>query len=354
MKSYTNLFDPICTFENLYLASQKAEKGKRLRHEVAVFNLRRAENLLQIQKLLRAGEYPFGTFRAHRILQPKPRMISAAPYRDRVVHHAVINVIGSLFERKFIRDSYANQNGKGTHAALDRCTYFARRYRYVLQLDMRKYFPSIDHQILIAEIKRTICCTKTLALIEQIINTSNAQEPAPFYFPGNDLFTPFERCKGLPIGNLTSQFFANVYLNRLDHFVKEELHAPGYIRYVDDALVFSDSKKDLRAYRARIQKLLDHWRLLLNLHKNAIYPATLGIPFLGFMVFPTHRRLLRSGLRRSRKRLRALARGFSTGRFGMAKINDSVQAWLGHVGHGDTWGLRTALFRQYSFSKPAV
>jgi retron-type reverse transcriptase len=351
MKSYTHLFDSICAFENLYCASKKAEKGKRFRHEVAVFNAQRAENLLEIQKLLRAGQYPFGSFHTIKIVQPKPRLISAAPYRDRVVHHALINVIGPLFERKFIRDSYANQKGKGTHAALDRCTYYARRFRYVLQLDIRKYFPSIDHQILLAEISRTIRCPQTLALIGQIITTSNPQEPANFYFPSDDLFAPYERRKGLPIGNLTSQFFANVYLNAFDHFVKEELRVPGYIRYVDDALAFGDDLEQLHQCKTRGQVFLYDWRLLLNPKKNAIYPVRQGIPFLGFLVFPTHRRLLQSSVKRSRKRLRALRKGYRTGKFSREKINASVQAWLGHVRHGDTWGLRRVLFRQHTFAK---
>ena len=350
MKSHSNLFNKICAFENLYLASKKAEKGKRFRNEVAVFNARRFENLLEMQKLLRAGQYPFGHFRTIKIVQPKPRLISAAPYPDRVVHHTLINVIGPLLERQFIRDSYANQVDKGTHAALGRCTYYARRFRYVWQLDIRKYFPSIDHQILLAEISRTIRCPSTLALIAQIIDTSNPQEAANFYFPGDDLFTPFERRKGLPIGNLTSQFFANVYLNAFDHFIKEELRLPGYIRYVDDALGFSDDVEQLRESRGRSQNFLDDWRLQLHPKKNLIYPVELGIPFLGFRVFPTHRRLLRSGVKRSRQKLRALRRLYRASRISREKVNVAVQAWLGHVRHGDTWGLRRALFGQYTFS----
>lgn len=349
--SHTHLFDQICSFENLYLASKKAEKGKRFRHEVAKFNARREENLIAIQKLLRAGQYPFGNFHTIKIVRPKPRLISAADYRDRVAHHALINMIGPLFEKKFIRDSYANQKDKGTHAALDRCTYYARRYRYVWQFDIRKYFPSLDHQILLAEIARTIRCPRTLELIAQIIDTSNPQEPANFYFPGDDLFTPYARRKGLPIGNLTSQFFANVYLNAFDHFVKEELRLPGYIRYVDDALGFSNDKEQLREAKARSQLFLDRWRLLLHPKKNLIYPVSHGIPFLGFRVFPTHRRLQRSGVKRSRQKLRALQRLYRAGRFSGEKVNASVQAWLGHVRHGDTWGLRRALFGQYTFSR---
>lgn len=351
MKSYLNLFDEICAFENLYLASRKAEKGKRFRDEVAVFNARRAENLLEVQRLLRAGVYPFGSFRTHRILRPKPRMISAAPYRDRVGHHALINVIGPLFEAKFIRDSYANQIGKGTHAALDRCTQFCRRFRYVLQLDIRKYFPCLDHLILLAEIERTIACRPTRELIAQVVTRSNPQEPAHFHFPGDDLFTPFERAKGLPLGNLTSQFFANVYLNPFDHFVKETLRAPGYIRYVDDVLVFSDDKAWLHRCRQHCQAFLVDWRLQLHERKVAVYPVTQGIPFLGFRVFPTHRRLLRSGVKRSRQRLRFLQRAFGRSRLSWQTVNASVQAWLGHVSHGDTWGLRSTLFNRYAFRR---
>ncbi|MFQ5639304.1 MAG: reverse transcriptase domain-containing protein [bacterium] len=351
MKSYTNLFEKICTFENLYLASKKAEKGKRFRDEVARFNARRAENLLEMERLLRAGTYPFGRFHTFRIFHPKPRMISAAPYADRVVHHALMNVIGPLFERTFIHDSYANQKNKGTHAALDRCTQYARCYLYVLQMDIRKYFPSIDHAILLAEIARTIRCQPTLKLIKHIIDNSNPQEPAYFYFPGDDLFTPYERRKGLPIGNFTSQFFANVYLNPFDHFIKEKFQAPGYVRYVDDQLIFSDDKEFLKQCRERSRVFLYQWRLLLHPKKAIIYPVHEGIPFLGFRVFSTHRRLLRGGVKRARQRLRGLNEGYRTGSISWEKVNASVQAWLGHVGHGDTWRLRQALFQQYIFSR---
>jgi len=351
MKSYNQLFEKICSFENLYLASRKAEKDKRFRHEVAVFNARRVENLLEIEHLLRTGTYPFGKYRTFKIRHPKPRVISAAPYRDRVVHHALINIIGPLFERKFIHDSYANRKNKGTHAALDRCTYYARRYRYVLQMDIRKYFPSIDHEILLDEIARTIRCRLTLQLIEQIIVNSNPQEAAHFYFPGDGFFTPFERRKGLPIGNLTSQFFANVYLNRCDHFIKEDLRSPGYARYVDDLLVFSDDKEWLKVCKESSRVFLYQWRLQLNPKKAVIYPVRQGITFLGFRVFPTHRLLLQCGVKRAHQRLRGLSRGYRSGKISWEKVNNSMQAWLGHVIHSDTWRLRQTLFRQYPFSK---
>ncbi len=178
-------------------------------------------------------------------MEPKPRKISAAPYRDRVVHHALCNVIVPIFERTFIADSYANRLGFGTHRALKRFTQFARSSRYILQCDIRKYFPSIDHEILKRLLRRKIKCADTLWLIDTIIDNSNEQEPVIEYFPGDGLLTPIERRRGLPIGNLTSQFFANIYLNGLDHFVKEQLRASKYLRYVDDFALFADDRNFL-------------------------------------------------------------------------------------------------------------
>ncbi len=161
-------------------------------------------------------------------------MISAAPYRDRVVHHGLCNIIVPIFERTFIHDSYANRCGFGTHRALRRFTEFARSSRYVLQCDIKKYFPSIDHEILKSLLRRKLKCQNTLWLLDKIIDNSNDQNSPIDYFPGDDLLTPIQRRRGLPIGNLTSQFFRNVYLNGFDHFIKEQLKVKKYIRYLDD------------------------------------------------------------------------------------------------------------------------
>ena len=186
-------------------------------------------------------------------MEPKPRTISAAPYRDRVVHHALCNIIAPIFEGTFISDSYANRIGFGTHRALRRFTEFARSSLYILQCDIRKYFPSIDHGILKELVRRKIKCAETLWLIDSIIDGSNEQEPVIHHFPGDDLLAPLQRRRGLPIGNLTSQFFANIYLNGFDHFLKEQLRVKKYIRYVDDFALFSDDWEFLAEARLAIE-----------------------------------------------------------------------------------------------------
>ena len=194
-----------------------------------------------------------------------------------------------IFERSFIADSYACRKGKGTHAAVDRCQQFARRFRYVLKADVQKFFPSLDHEILKGLVARKIKDPDVLWLVDRIIDHSNPQEAVLNWFPGDDLFTPSERRRGIPIGNQTSQFFANVYLDPLDHFVKDRLGIKGYVRYVDDFLVFSDDKRQLAEVREQIRDFLASLRLRLHRDKSVVFPAREGIRFLGYRVFPTHR-----------------------------------------------------------------
>jgi len=157
-------------------------------------------------------------------------MISAAPFRDRVVHHALMNVVQPVLERCLIHDTYANRIGKGTHKAIHQYQHFLRQYKYVLKCDIKKYFPSIDHEILKNLFRRFIADQDTLWLMDAVVDHSNAQIEVLDYLEGDDLFTPLERRKGLPIGNLTSQIFANIFLNPFDHFVKEVLHCRAYLR----------------------------------------------------------------------------------------------------------------------------
>jgi retron-type reverse transcriptase len=234
MKRYGNLWHQIIDFTNLVAAARQAQKGKRFRENVLEFNYNLEAELAQIKTELETKTYTPSSYRSFDIFEPKRRMISAAPYRDRVVHHALCNVIVPIFERTFIADSYANRVGFGTHRALHRFTQFARSSLYILQCDIRKYFPSIDHAILKSLLRRKLKCQNTLWLADTIIDSSNEQELIIDHFPGDDLLTPLQRRRGLPIGNLTSQFFANIYLNGFDHFVKEQLKVVKYIRYVDD------------------------------------------------------------------------------------------------------------------------
>lgn len=342
MKTYKNLFAQIISFENILLASYKAAKGKRERYYVIDFFIKLEENIYRLQReLLQQSYYP-GGYTTFRIYNTKPRKISAAPFRDRVVHHALINVIGPLLERSFIYDSYANRVGKGTHKAIRRFQSYLRRYDWVLQGDIKKYFPSIDHEILKSLFRKKMADSKTLWLIDTIIDGSNKQEAIDDYFPGDDLFAPYQRRKGLPIGNLTSQFFANFYLNPFDHFVKEKLRCPAYLRYVDDFVLFSHSKRELQEWRQRISKFIEHYRLRLKPRGVHLYPARNGNRFLGQVVFRTHRRLAGENVRRFRKRLRKWEK------MPPENLDQRIASWVGHAKQADTQALLK------SFSNPMI
>ena len=343
MKRYGNLYPAIIDFENLLEAAYRARRGKRYRPDVAAFHFHQEEELLRLREELASKTYQPGAYRAFYIRDPKRRLISAAPYRDRVVHHALCRVIEPVFERGFIFSSYANRVGKGTHAALDRATYYARRYPYALKCDIEKYFPTIDHEILFERIARKIKCRDTLWLIERIVKNSNPQEEVVRYFPGDDLFTPVERRRGIPIGNLTSQFFANVYLDSLDHFVHERLGQPAYLRFADDFVIFAQRKETLSVLLPELRSHLEGLRLRLHPTKCHVLPVRDGVPFLGWQVFPAHRRLRRRTGVRFQRRLQELARGNAAGQIPLDRVWASVMSWIGHLAHGDTYGLRSKL-----------
>lgn len=348
MKTYKNLYPQISNFATLYEAWTKARRGKRYKPTSASFERNLDQEIVQLYDELTQETWhpsPFSHFIIH---EPKRRKISAAPFRDRVVHHALVRVIEPIYERKFIYDTYANRKGKGTHAALDRCTHFMRRYKYVLQCDIQQFFPAIDHAILKAILAKTLACQATLQLCHKIIDSGAdilTEEYTMRWFPSDDLFA-VNRPRGLPIGNLTSQFWANVYLNGLDQFVKHTLRCRAYLRYVDDFLLFANDKTTLHTWRTAIISFLQSLRL--TIHENHAHPTPVqqGIPFLGFTVYPDHRRLKRSKGIAYRRHLKTLWRDYQSGHITREQGRASVMAWLGHVQHGDTWALRHKLLRE--------
>lgn len=180
----------------------------------------------------------------------------------------------------------------------------------------------------------------------------HSQEPVWQWFPGDDLFTLLERRRGLPIGNQTSQFFANVYLDPLDHFLKDRLCIPGYVRYVDDLLAFSNDKKHLAEIRSRIVTFLEQLRLKLHPDKSVIFPTIEGVRFLGYRVFPSHRLLAKENVKRFRHRMRCMQEEYAAERITVANLSQRVASWIGHAGHADTYRLRTRLFREFGFRRP--
>lgn len=346
-KRFDHLFAEIASFENLYEAYRHAARGKRGNLEVAAFETNLERRLFDLQAALEDGSYKPGAYRSFFINDPKQRLISAAPFADRVVHHALVRVIGPLFERSFIGDSYANRVGRGTHAALDRAQGWARHYRYVLQCDVRQFFPSVDHALLLSVVERKIACAPTLDLCRRILAGGDGLLAGQYdmvHFSGDDLFA-ICRPRGLPIGNLTSQFWANVYLNELDQFVKRTLRCHAYLRYVDDFLLFSDDKAELWAWKSAVREKAASLRLTLHERSSTVYPVNNGIPFLGFRLFADRRRLKARNARAFTRRLAGWRRAYGRGELRLADIATRVRGWVAHACHGDTKALRRAIFR---------
>jgi RNA-directed DNA polymerase len=352
MKTYKNLYPGIYAWENLERAYRKARKGKRKTQPVADFEYAWESNLLRIQEALSSKTYQPGPYHSFYIHEPKKRLISAAPFPDRVVHHALCQVIEPIFERRFIHDSYANRVGKGTHRALDRCTYFARRYRYVLQCDIKQHFPSIDHAILGDILARYIACTGTKQLIDQILASGTgvlSEQYDMVYFPGDDLLAA-NRPRGLPIGNLTSQFWSNCYLNPLDHYIRRELRCPAYLRFVDDMLFFADDKATLYQWREAVINFLAALRLTIHTERAQPRPVGAGIPFLGFVVYPDHRRVKGRKVVAYRRRLKSLWTAYQWGEIEQADVVASLHGWLAHISYADAWGLAQLILQPIVFS----
>lgn len=333
MKRIGNLWEEFRSWPNLILAARKARKRKRYRLNVQRFEFDREFCLASLQRRLDEGLWTPGRYTTFEIRDPKPRLVSSASYTDRVVHHALCNILEPHFERRFIFDSYACRRGKGTLAALQRAHQFCRQFPYVLKLDIQKYFPSIDHQILSESIAGTFKDPQILGLVDLIIRRHDAPQSPPHWFRGDDLLTPSERPRGLPIGNQTSQLFGNVMLDPFDHHVKEILRVRGYVRYADDMLVFGESAAKLNDLRAAIQNFLAGRRLAVNSRKCQVFPCRNGVPFLGARLFPHTLRMSRRLIRRFRRRAITLRRQFQLGRISLHEIQPRIVSWLGHVKH---------------------
>ena len=333
MKTYRNLWEQIVTFEALHTAYLKARRGKRYDADTLRFSINLEQEIVALLNGLQDGTYHTGEYRRFNVFEPKKREVAALPFRDRVVQHAIVTAIEPIFERQFSFDSYACRVAKGTHAGADRLTDFLRRANrmwpevYVLKADISKYFSSINHDVLKAILRRKIACLKTLELLNGIIDSWS-----------------IETGKGVPIGNLTSQLFANVYLNELDKFIKQELHWRFYLRYMDDFVLVGRNKIVLNQAKNAIQKFLRS-RLLLELnHKTSIFPAKQGVDFLGFRIWKTHRLLRKRSVIGMRRKLTVFQTRYAKGEIGQDKIQASITSWLGHIKHANAYTLQKKLF----------
>jgi hypothetical protein len=330
MKRIGHVFDEVTAFPSLVSAAGRAFRANRENPHALVFMHRLEPEVLQLQRELLSGTYQPGPYLCFTIKEPKERIISASPFRDRVVQHAVCAVLEPVLERRFIHDSYACREGRGTHAALARAQRAARSHAWFLKADVSRYFESIDHRVLKGLLLRLFKDGRYLALLDAIID----HQP-PHTAPG----------VGLPIGNLTSQHFANLYLDQLDHFVKEGLGLRAYVRYMDDFLCFGYDKDSLHEVLARVRGFLRE-RLCLQVKPEKCYvaPISQGIPFLGCRVFPGTLRLSRATLVRCRRKLGQREAACATGRISGEAYRQSVASLLGHIQHADTLTLRRTWF----------
>ena len=315
----TDIFEKAFSLENLIGAYRRARRGKQTREEIAQFGWNLEANLLALRGELLGGTYTHGPYRKFIVLDSKRREIQAAPFRDRVVHQAMVATLEPIFEKRFIFDSYACRRRKGTHAGIARFERFARVSCYALSMDISKYFASIDHAILFSLLKRKVHDERMLALCRIVIESSEET-------PG----------KGIPIGNLTSQLFANVYLDELDQYIKHVLRVRRYARYMDDFVLLHDDKPYLCELRQRITEFLTA-RLHLTVHpkKAQIEPVGSGVNFLGLRIFPRHRLLRASTVKRF------VARAKAANREGLSE--DSLRSWLSWASAANSRGLLVSL-----------
>ncbi len=345
MKTYKNLYSKVYNLVNLYFSFKKARKGKTKKSYVIEFQKDLWKNLLKLQEELKTQSYNPKPLKTFILLDPKTRKISKSAFRDRIIHHALIKIIEPIFDKTFIYDSCANRIGKGNLFALKRFDKFKRKVSrngeingwfnnnqikgFCLKADIKHYFQEVNHEVLIKIIKKKIMDNKVLWLIEKILNN----------LPDRQITESNKRGfkKGLPLGNLTSQFFANLYLNELDYFAKHKLKAKYYIRYVDDFVILNSSKEELELWKQGINKFLKE-TLKLELHnqKSKIIQLSKGIDFVGFKNFYYYR-LLR---KRNIKNMIFKVKEYKNGKISHEKILESFNGWNAYAKWANCYKLR--------------
>lgn len=355
MKRLKELYSKIYDFDNLFIAYLEARKGKRYRNEILYFTNNLEENLIDIQRDLVHKTYKVGKYKEFFVHDPKKRLIMALPFRDRVVQWAIYRILNPLFDRRYIIDSYACRVGYGAHRAIDRLQYWlrylSRRHDkiYALKLDISKYFYRVDHNILISILRRIIADEDLLWLLETIIRTEDSKFGIQL---GDHNFTKERLCGvGMPIGNLTSQMFANLYLNELDQHVKHRLKVRYYARYMDDMIIFHQDKQYLWWLKDEIGAFVEN-KLHLSLNnKTSIDTTNQGVDFCGYRVWPTHKKLRKKTALKMKKRLKHLQKAYANWRISFAEVNASVQSYFGLLEHCNSHRLFMKLCNDLVFAR---
>lgn len=328
MKRANNLLKDIADPDNLRLAFYKAKKGKNYSRQVQAYRNDLETNLCLLRKQILAAGVVVGDYHYFKVYDPKERQICASAFSEQVLHHALMNICHDHFERAQIFDSYASRPGKGVHNALKRAAVFTRSDNWFLKLDVRQYFQSIDHDILKMQLARLYKDYRLLEIFGKIIDSFEAQ-------PG----------RGIPIGNLTSQYFANHFLAGLDHFIKEQLHCKCYVRYMDDSLLWHPEKQYLKNARNAIVDFVNT-RLKLCLKPELLNLAQRGVPFCGYLIFPHHIRLSQRSKKRFVKKLQHLSEQRQAGTLSEAECQRRVLPLIAFTQHADATEFRKDIMQQ--------
>jgi len=328
MRTYKKIYKQVYDINNLFLAYQKARKGKSKKHYVLNFELNLEKNLNRLKEELINKNYNPTNLKRFTIRDPKTRVIHSSIFRDRIIHHAVINILNPIYENIFIYDSFASRKNKGTHKAVERFEYFMRKVSngqlvkdsinknqikgYCLKADFRKYFDSVNQEVLIKILEKKIADKDLISLIRKVLSNFEIEEGI-----------------GMPLGNYTSQFFANIYLNELDYYIKHTLKVKYYIRYVDDFVILHKDKRVLEYYLEHIKNFLPCLKIKLHPDKTEIKPLRNGIEFLGYRIFYSYKLLKKRNIRYFKRKLKESIKLINDGQMNKKQLEDKLNGCSG-------------------------
>ena len=350
-----NAWNVICEFEYLVEADRSARKGKRYRAEVLAFTANLEHNLFQIQEQMIAVDCPLGPYRKLWVSVPKKRLVMALPYPDRIVQWSLYQYLNPIYDRLFIEDSYACRKGKGSHKAAARLQYWMRQVDrkpgpgwYYLKLDISKFFYRVNHAKLLKILAKRIKDPKLMKFLGSVVNSRAEPFDLPRWRTPQD--TPPEEWMyevGMPIGNLTSQLFANIYLNELDQYCKHRLKIHYYIRYMDDVIILGQDKETLHRWKAAVETFLRE-ELALDLNsKTSIRPVRQGVEFVGVRIWPTHMKLRKSTVRRIKREVRKISALYAAGDMTRQDFYRRIASIRGLLKHTESASLRWRLNEIY-------
>lgn len=359
-----DVYDRICEYEELYQSHLEARKGKRYRDDVLLFTDRLEENLIELQNELIWQSYKVGKYRQFYVREPKLRLVMALQYRDRVVQWAIYKQLYPFYDRMFIEDSYACRREKGSHKAADRLQYWLRQVSrkpgkwYYLKLDISKYFYRVDHLVLLDILSRRIKDPRLIQLLSEIINSEDTRFGLPAGLSPEECTEDMWLADvGMPIGNLTSQLFANLYLNELDQLCKHELHVHYYIRYMDDVIILLDDKRELARLKTIIEDFLNSVLHLDLNKKTAIRPCSLCVDFVGYHIWATHRKLKKQTARRMIRNVKRMCEQMAAGTLSREEFERTAASYNGVLQHCNSYGLKQKLneiYFQYNYQPQEV